>query len=209
MRIIRNDDHDDNNDRNQRRQQSQDPKVLGDILADEISAYLVAASDAADRHAAQLPPPVEPAVPAPIRPVPHRDNPDADAGDGDGGQVAEVVVGLPEYRRSLVPVVRGTAAGSAVVVAVAVTAGWGQPAPVLIPVAGYGVGWLAYLWWNAALRPPLPHVLAAAVTGVGHLSAAFARVLAGAVQWLARRAAATRTRHENTRAAAAVEDGEC
>ncbi|PPI89094.1 hypothetical protein [Nocardia nova] len=196
MRIIRDDDgHDHNDDNRPKRLEDIAAGVpadeVGNLIADEVSDFLAAAVRATDRTS------TAPAEPTPaqhkpdLRLVPSVDDeehddpePTEDAGTTCSGGRARLLT--------------STAASSTLVVTAAALAGWGQPAAVAVPVAGYGIGWLAYLWWNAALRPPLPVAVAAIATALARGSAAFARTLVGAVTWLTSRAAAARNRHDDT-----------
>lgn len=63
--------------------------------------------------------------------------------------------------RSTRRVWRASAASYSVVVTATALAATGQPAPVTVPVVAYGLGWIAYLCWNAAHRPSPALALAA------------------------------------------------
>ncbi|MBF5001780.1 hypothetical protein IRT45_32135 [Nocardia sp. BSTN01] len=196
MRIIRDDDGHDHNDDN-RRKRLEDIAAgvpadeVGNMIADEVSDFLAAAVRATDRT---------PAASAELAPAQHKPDlrlvPTIPAEDHDDIEPTEDAGTAVSGGR--VRLLTSTAASSSLVVTAAALAGWGQPAVVAVPVAGYGIGWLAYLWWNAALRPPLPVAVAAIATALARGSAAFARTLVGAVTWLTSRATAARSRHDDT-----------
>ncbi|WP_459549902.1 hypothetical protein [Nocardia sp. X0981] len=189
-------DHDDDHEPD--REPGGDLDQLMEILSDELEDFLAAEAAAADpagsdARADQPPAPVapfvrlvkttkrEPAVPVEdehLAPV-HRPAPEAVA--GPGGRV-------PRWVRVTMP-------GSAVVVTLTATIAAGQPGVVAVPVAAYGAGWTAYLWWNAAYRPPAREVAAAIVSAITRGAGASvhgARSLVG-------RADSARARHETTR----------
>ncbi|MFG3524880.1 hypothetical protein ACGF5S_31805 [Nocardia nova] len=201
MRIIRDDDgHDHNDDNRPKRLEDIAAGVpadeVGNLIADEVSDFLAAAVRATDRT------PAAPAEPSPAQHKPDlRLVPTIPDEDHDGIEPTEDAGTAVSSGR--VRLLTSTAASSSFVVTAAALAGWGQPAVVAVPVAGYGIGWLAYLWWNAALRPPLPVAVAAIATALARGSAAFARTLVGAVKWLTSRASAARSRHEDASAASA------
>ncbi|WP_036499192.1 hypothetical protein [Nocardia aobensis] len=200
MRIIRdNDGHDHNDDDPRKRLEDFAAGVpadeVGNMIADEVSDFLAAAVRATDHR----PAPTEP-TPAQRKPdlrlvidTPHDEKEDEDTPSPAGA------TGSSGRARLLT----STAASSTLVVAAAALAGWGQPAVVAVPVAGYGIGWLAYLWWNAALRPPLPVAVAAIAAALARGSAAFARTLVGAVKWLTSRATAVWSRRDDATTATA------
>lgn len=205
MRIIRDDDGHDHNDDN-RRKRLEDIAAgvpadeVGNLIADEVSDFLAAAVRATDRT---------PAAPAaPTEPTPER-KPDlrlvpsvVDDEEHDTEHTTEEAGTTGSGGRARL--LTSTAASSSLVVTAAALAGWGQPAVVAVPAAGYGLGWLAYLWWNAALRPPLPVAVAAIATALARGSAAFARTLVGAVKWLTSRATAARSCHDDATVTAEV-----
>ncbi|NKY48379.1 hypothetical protein [Nocardia cerradoensis] len=198
MRIIRDDDGHDQNDDNPRKRLEDiaagvPADEVGNMIADEVSDFLAAAVRATDRTPA-----------APAEPSPAQHKPDlrlVPSVVDDEENTTEKVGTTGSSGR--VRLLTSTAASSSLVVTAAALAGWGQPAVVAVPVAGYGIGWLAYLWWNAALRPPLPVAVAAIATALARGSAAFARALVGAVKWLTSRATAARFRHDDTATATA------
>ncbi|MEV6388900.1 hypothetical protein [Nocardia xishanensis] len=189
MRIIRPHDHndDDPDDRQPKRPGPVDPAQQGQQLADEVEDFLASA-------VANVPPvddesPVSAAAkPRPaLRLVPDAD--DSDTAEWDAPlDPAEIAAAGRGARRRMV---RGAAGGSTVVVLSGLLATWGESLVVTGPVAVYGAGWLAYLWWNAALRPSAPDVLAAVAAGIGHALTAVALAIVAAV-----RAGITRTRRE-------------
>ncbi|QLY33993.1 hypothetical protein [Nocardia huaxiensis] len=194
MRIIRNYGHDDDHEHDdhdpREDRESRDPKVMGEILADEVSDFLAAAA-----HAAGAPFPLghdAPTEPTPGKPVLRLvttddtpgEQPMLGAGPGAGLRPRLLQTGI---------------GGSALVLAAVVFVVWGQAAVVAVPLAGYGLGWIAYLWWNAALRPPIPQVLAVLVTAVTRSIAAIIRGLCRAVSRRVARLAAARACHESAR----------
>ncbi|WP_433193818.1 hypothetical protein ACQP1G_34235 [Nocardia sp. CA-107356] len=192
MRIIRdNQNPDDDPENNRKPTQPSDPKALGDILADEVADFLAAVAEIADNPTPRNNPATEPVKPT-LRLVTSDDTAIPEAVTDPA---AIVKAGRAARRR----MIRGAAGGSSVVVGLAVLAGWGQPWLVTGPLAAYGTGWLAYLWWNAALRPSIPQVLGSAVTGIGHAVAAVFTAIAALVHGLIDRADTARTRHENHR----------
>ncbi|WP_280456761.1 hypothetical protein [Nocardia carnea] len=187
-------DHDDDREPERRG----DLDELMDMLSDELEEYLTAAAAAGgttdDADVDQRPrTPVKPLVrlvkttkPEPAVPVEddnlapiHRPAPEVPV--ESGGRV-------PRWVRVTLP-------GSAVVVTLTATVAAGQPGVVAVPVAAYGAGWTAYLWWNAAYRPPLREVAAAIVSAIARITSATAYGARSVVG----RADSARTRHENTR----------
>lgn len=202
MRIIRDDDGHDHNDDNPRKRLEDiaagvPADEVGNLIADEVSDFLAAAVRATDRT------PTAPAEPSPaqhkpdLRLVPNTSDDEEEDDENPPASADAPVTG------GGVRLLTSTAASSSLVVTAAALAGWGQPAVVAVPVAGYGIGWLAYLWWNAALRPPLPVAVAAIATALARGSAAFARTLVGAVKWLTSRATAAWSRHDDASTATA------
>ncbi|QVI22911.1 hypothetical protein KHQ06_08085 [Nocardia tengchongensis] len=94
---------------------------------------------------------------------------------------------------------RAGAGGSLTVLAALAVAVWGQRAVVAVPLAAYGFAWIAYLWWNAALRPPLTQAVIAVTTAAARGLAALARVVARPFSATAARLDLARTRHETSR----------
>ncbi|MFI5716077.1 hypothetical protein [Nocardia sp. NPDC051750] len=190
-------DHDD--DREPDPERRGDLDEIMDILSEELEEFLAAAATAgepasSDTAADQRPPtPVKPFVrlvkttkPEPAVPVEddnlapvHRPAPETPA--PESGRV-------PRWVRVTLP-------GSAVVVTLTATIAAGQPGVVAVPVAAYGAGWTAYLWWNAAYRPPIREVAAAIASALGRTAGATAHGARSVVH----RADSARTRHENTR----------
>lgn len=161
-----------------------DPADVGDLIAEEFRAYLDNAG-ALDPYPAPTPGPQPGAARPALRLV--KPEPDHDAEVAalalDPGELA--AAGKAARRR----MVRGAAGGSAVVVAAGALVGWGQPLVVTGPLAVYGTGWVAYLWWNAALRPPIPAVLHGAADRVSAAVAAVFALLATLARALRSRAA--------------------
>ncbi|MFF0495754.1 hypothetical protein ACFYU5_05065 [Nocardia aobensis] len=197
MRIIRDDDgHDHNDDNRPKRLEDIAAGVpadeVGNLIADEVSDFLAAAVRATDRT------PTAPAEPAPAQHKPDLRLVPSVVDDEEHDTEHTTKEAGTTGSSGRVRLLTSTAASSSLVVTAAALAGWGQPAVVAVPVAGYGIGWLAYLWWNTALRPPLPVAVAAIATALARGSAAFARALVGAVTWLTSRATAARSRHDDT-----------
>ncbi|WP_433562315.1 hypothetical protein ACQP1O_33190 [Nocardia sp. CA-151230] len=203
-RVSRDDEFDDENNEHRRKQQrgaSESRELrevlrgvpddqVADILGDEFSDFLAKGTAAAGKPRFPLgqdaPSPQESA-----KPVLHLVKTE------DGEKVTGTATTSPAGVRP--QLLRAGLGGSLAVLAVAVVAAWGQPAAVAIPLAVYGLGWVAYLWWNAALRPPLPQAAATVLT-------VFARVLAAAARGMCRlftagvaRLDRARARHESTR----------
>ncbi|MFC9434001.1 hypothetical protein [Nocardia sp. NPDC057030] len=196
-----NDDDPDNhtpNDPTPAPAESQEPKTIGDILASEFASFL------ADAVAKVPPPQTDPAYEPepPTRPNLHlvTTEPEpaaaAPAGRDEPFTADDAVTAARTARRK---VARAAAGGSAVVVAAVAFAGWGEPPIVTGPLAVYGTGWLAYLWWNAALRPSIGQILAAGIGGVRTAFAVVLTTLAGIAHGLVERVGTARTRHETTR----------
>ncbi|MET8428367.1 hypothetical protein [Nocardia sp. NPDC004860] len=153
MRIFRDhdDDHDDHDDEQPRKGFSRDEiAAQADLLADEIAHFLSDTAGAADQR-----PPAKPI----LRLVPPLTTPEqaTAAAPVETGEPAPVPAVKPHTRGQIW---RASAAGSFVVVGLSAVAAWGQPAEVGVPVAVYGLGWIAYLTWNAARRPSLTLALA-------------------------------------------------
>ncbi|WP_406237516.1 hypothetical protein [Nocardia sp. NBC_01009] len=203
MRIIRPHDPDDDDDRQHGRTQEPaatptDPAIAGELFADEVEEFLAALANP-DRTApvAATEPPIS--TDQSVR----RAAPTVVPNTED--QPAEHVAAPPVPARPRARMLGRTAASSSVVVGLGVTAGWGEPLLVTGPLAVYGAGWLAYLWWNAALRPPIPLAL-------GHVSHALSSAVAVPARALCRgtrsaigRADAARTRHEAHRTTPATQ----
>lgn len=214
MRIIPNNDpSDDNGDNDRDRRCRRNPgrgepslrdlvgdtpdHEFGDILADEIGSILAAAEP--DNNPDTAPASMTfPSPSRPVKPVLRLVNTDSQ----DVEDQAPEAAGRPAD--SVRPrLLRAGLAGSPFVVVAAVAAGWGAPATVAAPVGVYALGWLAYLWWNAALRPPIPQVLAALAAAIGRGLAALAAGVAATVRAGFVRLDRARTRHENQRTATA------
>ncbi|MBF6065427.1 hypothetical protein IU500_34405 [Nocardia terpenica] len=211
MRIIRNNDpYDDGDDPEPDREQdrlrgSREPQPIGDILADQVSAFLAQVAAVADdqsttlSHDAPVEPRPDPAVKPALRLV---TTGDTDTGTGTG-EMADPADARRAGTRVRLELLRAGIGGTTVVVAAAAVAGWGQPAVVVAPIAVYGLGWIAFLWWNAALRPPLRQVLAVIITACARGIAAAARGVVRVGRAGAARIETARTRHETTRTATA------
>ncbi|MEU7141704.1 hypothetical protein ABZ942_19795 [Nocardia sp. NPDC046473] len=192
MRIIRNHDHDDEDPDDF---EPNDPKDQGEKLADEVSDFLAAVAERAPFPTGQdAPGPTEQAM----KPALHLVKTDASADRevNDEWTVAAIKSRGPRPR-----LVRAGVGGSAVVIALSVFATWGEPSSVVVPISVYGFGWIAYLWWNAALRPPIPQAVAVITTAFNRSIAAIFSLVVGRFRALLNRADAARTRHETTRTA--------
>lgn len=156
MRIFRDHDHngdDDHNDDEQPRKNlsRDDIAAQAEEMVDAISDFLSGVAGAAD----QLPQAIPAARPATMLTTQGQATAAAPA---EAVQPAPTPVAKPHTRGQIW---RASAAGSFVVVGLAATAAWGQPAEVGVPVVVYGLGWIAYLSWNAARRPSPSMALAA------------------------------------------------
>ncbi|WP_330183834.1 hypothetical protein OHB26_09515 [Nocardia sp. NBC_01503] len=206
MRIIRgNDDHNEDDHEHRRGRKPRDRGELseilagipegrvGDILSDEASDFLAAAVAAADRrrNAPEPEAPITPGSPKPaLRLVKTGDH-----------EVPEHI-DAPTVRAGSRPrLLRAGFGGLLLVAAALALTAWGQPDVVAVPLIVYGLGWIAYLCWNTALRPPIPQVLAAVATAFGRTVAALIGGLAHAMRTGVSRVDLARTRHENTRTA--------
>ncbi|MFE3000730.1 hypothetical protein ACFXG4_37740 [Nocardia sp. NPDC059246] len=154
MRIFRDygDEHDDHDDEQPRKGFGRDEiAAQADLLADEIADFLSDTAGAADQR-----PPVKPT----LRLVPPLTAPEQATASApvETGEPALVPVVKPHTRGQIW---RASAAGSFVVVGLAAVTAWGQPFEVGVPVAVYGLGWIAYLSWSAARRPSPTLALAA------------------------------------------------
>lgn len=198
MRISRNFDHDD--DREPEPEKGGDLDQLMDILSEEIDEFLAASAAAADTPTSSDNP-AERRPPAPVKPIVRlvKTSKPEPAMPVEDDNLAPIHRPTPEVQTETggrVPRwVRVTLPGSAVVVTLTATIAAGQPGVVAVPVAAYGAGWTAYLWWNAAYRPPVREVAAAILSALGRTVGATAT---GARSVVAR-ADSARTRHENTR----------
>ncbi|APA97600.1 hypothetical protein [Nocardia seriolae] len=211
-RVSRDDDYDDENDKDRRSQQRGGGEAkelrevlrgvpddqVADILGDEFADFLAKGTAAADKPRFRLgqdaPDPQES-----TKPVLHLVKTDDTEQDPNTARTSPA--GLrPQLRPQLLRVGVG---GSLAVLAVLTLAAWGQPAAVVIPLFVYGLGWVAYLWWNAALRPPLPQAAATMCTAVGRILAAIARGFCHPFAAGVARLEAVRARHETTRTTAA------
>ncbi|WP_107656037.1 hypothetical protein [Nocardia suismassiliense] len=188
MRIIRNND---DNDKDPEDFEPNDPKDQGEKLADEVADFLAAVAERAPFPTGQdAPAPAGQSVKPELRLVKTDDVPDA--------RDEAIVATAGGLRPRLV---RAGAGGSAVVIVVAVFAAWGEPPAVAVPITVYGAGWMAYLWWNAALRPPIPQAIAFVTTATSRATAALFRAFFRGLRRAYERVDAARTRHETTRTA--------
>ncbi|MEV6322436.1 hypothetical protein AB0M45_14760 [Nocardia sp. NPDC051787] len=198
MRIIR--PHDDNDDDDQRRPDPAttptDPAIAGELFADEVEDWLAGIADLDTTPTTATAQNERPAADTmPVRRAALTVLPDLD--DEPTEQATAAVAPVPA--RSRAQTMRRTAAASAVVVGAAVTAGWGEGPLVVGPLAVYGSAWVAYLWWSAAHRPPLPQAIGAVTAGIGHAVAAVATAIFGLLRALVERMDRARTEHENNR----------
>ncbi|MVU79476.1 hypothetical protein GPX89_19785 [Nocardia sp. ET3-3] len=207
MRIIRsNDDHDDDHEhQHNRKRGSGGPNELGelvaglpdgqvgDILGDEASAFIAAATVAADGPGFPLGLDV-PEESIPAKPVLRLVTPEKHL---DTAPSSPAQAGLRPR------LLRAGLGGSALVAVILLIADWRQPAVVAAPLAVYGLGWVAYLWWNAALRPPLPQTLIALTTAIGRALAALLRGICRTFTGAIARMDRSRDRHETRRTATA------
>ncbi|MEV6100665.1 hypothetical protein [Nocardia sp. NPDC051981] len=151
MRIFRDHDHDhdhddEHDDEQPRKSLSRDEIAAeAEVMADEIADFL---SDVADENPQAAPT---------ARPVAVPEQP-ATAAPAESGDPVPVPAANP---RTHGRIWRASTAGSSVVVGLAATAAWGQPAEVGVPIVVYGLGWIAYLSWDAARRPSPSLALAA------------------------------------------------
>ncbi|MGY2027261.1 hypothetical protein [Nocardia gipuzkoensis] len=185
MRIIRdNNDHNNDEDPDERRRPASE-RDQAEILAEEIEDYLADVLACAPPDTPDFTPP----APQP-RPALHLVKTDTDTtggADPDYDKPLDPEVFAAAGRAARRRMARGAAGGSAVVVTATVLATWGQPWIVTGPLAGYGTAWLAYLWWNAALRPSIPDVISTVTSGIGHAIAVIATAIAAIVRGLVNR----------------------
>ncbi|WP_174188469.1 hypothetical protein [Nocardia barduliensis] len=182
MRIIRdNNDHNNNEDPDERRTPAGE-RNQAEILAEEIEDYLADVLACAPPDTQDF----TPSAPQP-RPALHLVKTDTTGTDPDYDKPLDPEVFAAAGRAARRRIARGAAGGSAVVVTATVLATWGQPWIVTGPLAGYGTAWLAYLWWNAALRPSIPDVLSTVTSGIGHAIAVIATAIAAIVRGLVNR----------------------
>ncbi|MFG3621503.1 hypothetical protein [Nocardia sp. NPDC047654] len=182
MRIIRdNNDHNNDEDPDERRRPASE-RDQAEILAEEIEDYL------ADVLAC-APPDTQDFEPSPPRPRPalHLVKTETTGTDPDDDKPLDPEVFAAAGRAARRRMARGAAGGSAVVVTATALATWGQPWIVTGPLAGYGTAWLAYLWWNAALRPSIPELISTVTSGISHAIAAIATAIAAIMRGLANR----------------------
>ncbi|MFD6156390.1 hypothetical protein ACFWF7_38675 [Nocardia sp. NPDC060256] len=192
MRIIRNHDH---NDEDPEDFEPNDPKDQGEKLADEVSEFLAAVAERAPFRTGQdAPASTEQPVKPGLRLVKTDATADRDVHD-------EVTVGMSNARGPRPRLIRAGAGGSAVVVVLSIFATWGEALVVVVPISVYGLAWIAYLWWNAALRPPIPQAIALVTTAFSRSVAAIFSFVVGRFRALLNRADAARTRHETARTA--------
>ncbi|MFE9323544.1 hypothetical protein ACIHDR_19515 [Nocardia sp. NPDC052278] len=201
MRIIRDNDHNDDENPDEGREPV-DPKAIGDIIADEFADYLAKAVAAADNPPT---PPARSSEPEPAeRPVLRlvkTDTTDTGVTHSDWDKPADPGAVAAAGRVARRRMVGSAAGGSCLVVTATAFATWGQPLLVAGPLAAYGASWLAYVWWNAALRPSIPQILATATTSIGHAIAAVFTTITALVHAVLGRIDVARTRHETHRTA--------
>ncbi|MFI9406866.1 hypothetical protein [Nocardia sp. NPDC052316] len=188
MRIIRNNDH---NDEDPEDFEPNDPKDQGEKLADEVADFLAAVAERAPFPTGQdAPAPARQPVKPELRLVKTDDLPNVRD---------EAIVAAADGPRPRL--VRAGAGGSAVVIVLALFAAWGEPPAVVVPITVYGAGWVAYLWWNAALRPPIPQAISFVTTAISRATAAVFRSFFRGLRRAYERVDAARTRHEAARTA--------
>ncbi|MEU1205484.1 hypothetical protein [Nocardia sp. NPDC005825] len=151
MRIFRDhDDHDDHDDEQPRKNLSRDDLAeQADEMVDAIADYLTEIADQ-NPHATPTPHPVPQSAPV-----------QAAAPALTPTETVEPASIPPTKPHARGRIWRAGAAGSFVVVGLAAVAAWGQPAEVGVPIAVYGLGWIAYLSWDGARRPSPSLALAA------------------------------------------------
>ncbi|WP_433629108.1 hypothetical protein [Nocardia sp. CA-120079] len=197
---IRNNNHDHNGEDPDEGREPTDPKLQGEKLAEEVAEFLAAAVAAVDNPPTRARSSEPESTDRPVLRLVKKDATDRDDANGwdtpaDPGTA--IAAGRAARRR----VARGAAVASALVVTATAFAAWGQPWLVAGPLAAYGTGWLAYVWWNAALRPSIPQVLSTVSSGVSTAFAVVVTTLAAIVRGLIDRLDTARTRHETTRTA--------
>lgn len=190
----------DDNDQDADQEKWEDPREIADIIGDEFTDYLnavLADGSPPDEDIVRPPTKVrssaDPDTPM-LRlvkdenPKPH---PDGAAGEADEREAAA--------KAARTQLIRGSAKGTAIVAGLGVAAGWGEPFVVVGPLAVYGAGWLAYLWWNAALRPPIPQAIGSASHALTGGIAAAASATSRTVRRAVKRAENARADHETSR----------
>ncbi|WP_329405969.1 hypothetical protein OG563_30495 [Nocardia vinacea] len=191
MARIRNRNNDHNEEGPDEGRDRNDPKSQGEKFADEVEDFLASVAEMIDNPAPRPNSAAEPVRPT-LRLVTTDDTAIPEAVTDP---TAITKAGRAARRR----MIRGSVGGSSVVVGLAWFAGWGQPWLVAGPIAAYSTGWLAYLWWNAALRPSIPQVLGSAASGIGHAVAAVFTAIAALVHGLIDHIDTAHTRHEDNR----------
>ncbi|WP_068058158.1 hypothetical protein [Nocardia xishanensis] len=204
MRIARNFDNDPDDDPNEKDQVEQ----AVELLIDEAEDFLAEHAAASPYHPESDTASAAVAEPQPQRPAPRLrlvKNPDPAVPVEDEhlppALRPTVTVTAPPRRR--VPRwVRTTLPGSLVVVLAAAALANGQPGVVAAPLAAYAAGWVAFLAWNAAYRPPLAQVAASAISLLARTIAAViggtvrtARAVVGRIDTARQRSETTRTAH--------------
>ncbi|WP_435590784.1 hypothetical protein [Nocardia sp. bgisy118] len=202
MRIARNFDNDPDDDPNDKDQVEQ----AVELLIDEAEDFLAEHAAANPYHPDTDTEPTAVTEPQPPRPAPRLrlvkpPSPAAPVEDEHLPPALRPTVTAPPRRR--VPRwVRTALPGSLLVVlAVAVLAN-GQPGVVAAPITAYAAGWVAFLAWNAAYRPPLAQVAAATTSLLARTIAAViggtirtARAVVDRIDTARQRTEATRTAH--------------
>ncbi|WP_216916360.1 hypothetical protein [Nocardia noduli] len=90
-------------------------------------------------------------------------DPDQESDDGTGRDHDELIAAGRNARKRML---RHAGSGTVLVVTVGAVAGWGESVVVTGPLAVYGLAWVGYLWWNAALRPSFPDTVTAISDGI-------------------------------------------
>ncbi|WP_280434440.1 hypothetical protein [Nocardia carnea] len=177
----------DDNDHDLNNEKWEDPRELADVIGDEFTDYLNAVlaegsppDDDIVRPPAKDLSPAAAGTPA-LRLV--KDEGSVPAEKTVSEEATDPHAAASAARKRLI---RGSAKGSAVVAGLGLVAGWGEPLVVVGPLAVYGAGWLAYLWWNAALRPPIPQAIGstshALTGGIAAAASATSRTVRRAVK---------------------------
>ncbi|MGW6335021.1 hypothetical protein [Nocardia rhamnosiphila] len=190
----------DDNDHGADQQKWEDPREIADIIGDEFTDYLNAVlADGSPPDEDIVRPPAKAPSSAdsdtPMLRLVKDEAPGQDT-DGFGGEAVEREAAAKAARARLI---RGSAKGSAVVAGLGVGAGWGEPLVVVGPLAVYSAGWLAYLWWNAALRPPIPQAIGSTSHALTGAIAAAASATSRTVRRAVKRAENARAKHETSR----------
>ncbi|WP_431963277.1 hypothetical protein [Nocardia sp. bgisy134] len=177
MRIARNFDNDPDDSRNEKDQVEQAVEQLLDEAEDFLAEHAAANPYHPDTGSTAAVEP-QPQRPAPRLRLVKNPDPTVPVEDEHLPTVLRPTVTAPPRRR--VPRWMPTALpGSLIVVLAAAVLANGQPGAVIAPIAVYAAGWVAFLAWNAAYRPPIAQV---AVTTISLLARTIAAVIGGTVR---------------------------